>query len=247
MGEYATPVNTLTVNGTNLYTLAKVYVTGSGTFNTPEKDYEVIEVPGRSGDLILPRNRRKNLTIAYPCFIVEDFENNFNALVSFLYNLDDYAKLQDTYHEFYRIGLFTGPLEPDMGQDLSGGSFNLSFNCKPQRYLPNGDTTATIVTSGGNKYINNPTNSKSRPLISFKGYGQFSVNGTTLTMAEHSDTASQTVYVDCESHETYAANGITLNKFMSLSGDFPYLKPEANLITYANTISNFSIIPRWEV
>ena len=40
-----------------------LYVSGSGTFNAPERDVELVEVPGKNGSLVLDNGRFKNITV----------------------------------------------------------------------------------------------------------------------------------------------------------------------------------------
>ena len=46
------PLNHVIVDGKSLSDFG-VYVSGDGTFNAPERDYAVTEVPGRSGTSIM--------------------------------------------------------------------------------------------------------------------------------------------------------------------------------------------------
>lgn len=41
-----------------------IYVSGENTFNGPERGYELVSIPGRSGDLIRDNKRYKNITVS---------------------------------------------------------------------------------------------------------------------------------------------------------------------------------------
>ena len=43
-----------------------LYVSGSGTFNAPERDVDLVEVPGKNGTLVLDNGRFKNIPVTYP-------------------------------------------------------------------------------------------------------------------------------------------------------------------------------------
>ena len=82
-----------------------VHLTGSGTFNSPEKDYETIEIPGRNGDLHISNNRFKNVEVTYKAFIAgedlvtdpgTDFSFKMEAFRSWVLSCDGYKRLEDT-------------------------------------------------------------------------------------------------------------------------------------------------------
>ena len=93
--------HTLTVAGTQLSTFG-MYQSGNKTFASAEKDLEFVEIPGKSGDLVIDRNRFRNITREYDCFIVSDDEADFRTkirnLADFLGSLRTYARIEDTYH-----------------------------------------------------------------------------------------------------------------------------------------------------
>lgn len=111
-----------------------IYLSGEGTYNVPEKDYEFISVPGRSGDVCFWNNRWKNITIEYPCYM-KGLQSNLDAFMYAMTMSDGYCVLQDSYHDYYREAVFAGPVQIKPGQANKRGSFTLSFNCKPQKIL----------------------------------------------------------------------------------------------------------------
>ena len=137
-------INSLTYNGTKSTDLG-VFVTGSGSFDAAELDVEKIEVPGRNGDVILPRNRFKNIEITYPAFIPKAFQNNAQNIRNWLRSAKTYARLEDTYDmAHYRLGLASGvqSFEPANRNDAS--NFEMVFDCKPQRFLKTGETESHV-------------------------------------------------------------------------------------------------------
>ena len=76
-----------------------IYVSGENTFNGPERDYELVSIPGRSGDLIRDNKRYKNITVSYQAFIHRDFLRNTDAARAWLLGSPmQYQKLEDDYH-----------------------------------------------------------------------------------------------------------------------------------------------------
>ena len=81
-----------------------IYVSGEGTFNAPERDVELIEIPGRNGDLIGSDHRLENISVTYSAFIYKDFKQNVENFRTFLLSLDGYQTLTDSYHtDEYRM------------------------------------------------------------------------------------------------------------------------------------------------
>lgn len=213
-------------------------ISGSGTFDAPERDIEQISVPGRSGDLLVDNKRFKNIQISYPAFISKDFLKNFDAFKAFMLKNVGYQRLEDTYHpNYFRMAEFRGPLKPDVKVLNIAGKFDLSFNCQPQLWLKSGEEPIELTESAT---INNPTLYDSKPLIRAYGTGTISFGGETLTVTS----ADEYTDLDCEAMEAYKGE-TNCNSNITLSGnEFPALSSGENEIV----ISGFSqviFIPRW--
>lgn len=121
-----------------------VYISGQGTFNAPQKAYQFYNIPGRNGALIGYDKRFENVNITYQAFIYKDFEKNLAAFRSFLLSVNGYARLEDSYHpDEFRAAAYVGPFDPEVTSKNDAGSFTITFNCKPQRYLKSGETQFT--------------------------------------------------------------------------------------------------------
>lgn len=124
-----------------------VYISGQGTFSAPEKAYSFYAVPGRNGALIGNERRLENIQVSYECFIYADFSKNIADFRTYLLSLDGYQKLTDSYHpDEFRMACFVGPLEPEVTRRNNAGSFTLTFNCKPQRFLTSGNTKYSPIS-----------------------------------------------------------------------------------------------------
>ena len=133
-----------------------VYISGQGTFSAPEKAYEFYNVPGRNGAILGNDHRFENIEVSYECFIYSNFSKNIGDFRTFLLSLDGYEKLIDSYHpDEYRMAVYTGPFEPEVTSKNDAGSFTLTFNCKPQRYLTSGDTVYNWIPGGGQTFTGN--------------------------------------------------------------------------------------------
>ena len=160
-----------------------VYITGQAVFNAPEREVEMISIPGRNGQFALDMGRFENIEVTYPAGIFANTEAEFAEAVSNFRNLlcskRGYVRLQDEYHpEEYRMAIYKSGLELE-NVALKAGEFEITFDCKPQRYLTSGETAVT-VTNGG--VITNPTLFDAQPLLQLIGYGSISINGQTLSV-----------------------------------------------------------------
>lgn len=118
-----------------------VWISGTDVFSAPERDVEYVSVPGRNGDLIIDNGRWNNIQINYPAFIPHGFDSKVDQFRTEIMKLNGYHKLEDTYHpDEFRLASFSYGLAPtNIAAFLRSGEFNLTFNCKPQRFLKSGE------------------------------------------------------------------------------------------------------------
>lgn len=217
-----------------------LYISGSGVYNAPERAYEEIEIPGRDGLLLGHEKRLGNVEITYPAFIYTNFKENIGKLKTYLLSKIGYQVLEDTYYpDYFRRGCYYGGLEVEPTSKNDAGSFDLTFMCKPQRYLVSGRTAVTVASGS---VINNPTEMPSKPLIRVYGTGTIAVNGTQLTVLasrEYTD-------IDCELYDCYYLLE-NRNAYVTFDSDdmhFPELSPGDNEVSYTG-FSEVKITPRW--
>ena len=215
-----------------------LYISGSNVFNAPERAYNEITIPGRNGTLLGSERRLENIPVVYPAFIYANFKVNVAGLRSFLLSRVGYKRLIDSYHpDEFRLGYYSSGLDAEITSKLDAGQFDLTFNCKPQRFLVSGETPITFTGSGT---INNPTLFNAQPLIRVYGTGSITVNGVTITISE----ADGYTDIDCEIMEAYKGT-VLKNYAISLdSTDFPVLSAGVNEITL-NGVTSAIITPRW--
>lgn len=209
---------------------------GGELFTTPQKDVTFYTVPGRNGDLSISNNRYNNIERNINCFIRDNFRENYTALVNFLLSQEGYKRFESTKEpDVFQMAQFLSEIEPTTGAFLKYGSFTLTFNFKPQKWLKSGENAIYI---NNNLTINNPTNQIALPLIKVQGTGSITINDSVLTLANNT---SETV-IDCETQDCYEGT-INRNSDLSIVGGFPVLKKENQI-----TVSGFAscvIIPRW--
>lgn len=116
-----------------------IYVAGNAVFNSPERDVTMIDVPGRNGQLTLDNGRFHNIEVTYPAFVSgngSDIANNIRDFRNAIGSLTGYQRLEDTYHtREFRQAVFRNGIEVDPVIYQTGGEFEITFDCKPQRWL----------------------------------------------------------------------------------------------------------------
>ena len=160
-----------------------VYISGDAVFNAPERDVEMIEIPGRNGAFALDKGRFSNIEVTYPAGLFgateADFAAGINALRNALASRKGYCRLEDDYNpNEYRMAVYKSGLDVTPAM-LKAGEFDIVFECKPQRFRIDGDQPVKM-TDGG--VIDNPTLFEARPLLQVYGYGDIGVNGETITI-----------------------------------------------------------------
>lgn len=136
-------------------------------FGAPERDQDVIGVPGHNGDVINDNGRWKNRTETYECSIVHNFKDNFNAFREAILAEPGYHRLEDTYNpDEYYIAALSGAIEPNYSPKQDSGSFKLTFTRKPQRWLKSGEIEIERINLFPNALdLYNPTKYEAHPLI----------------------------------------------------------------------------------
>lgn len=231
-----------------------IYASGENAYDAPERDVEVVEVPGRNGNIILDNGRWKNIDVVYPCIVDKQFlDNAAAARVWLLGDGVSYRKITDDYNtDSFRMGRYKGGIEyAPMFFNKAKATLDVTFDCRPERFLNSGETWATNIVDGIHQEatITNPTNFEAKPLLYVEketsaNAASVEINGKRFTLdVLPSKTA---FYVDCETMKVYYNDD---NRISAFSGDFPVLAPGSNtvklLITPNTGNANVSIKPRW--
>lgn len=147
-------IHSLIFGGVNS-ALFNVYISGGGTFSAPQRDVEVVSVPGRNGDLIIDNGRWRNIEVRYPAFIPSGFKSNIDAFRAAICRKTGYQRLEDTYHpDEYRLGMLSSGIDPSTKYMNQAASMDLVFNCKPQRFLKSGETAnLSLASTGSAQYL----------------------------------------------------------------------------------------------
>lgn len=249
-----------------------VYITGEAVYNAPKRAVEMVAIPGRNGDLAIDQGRYENIEATYPAGIFADTQEEFAAKMRTFRNLlvsrYNYVRITDDYHpDEYRLGLYHAGLEVEPVAYSRAGEFNITFDCKPQRFLTSGeeplnlylepepwvDHNGTEITDhhsevfyfskmGAN--IENPTETESKPLIVVPKAGTIRIGNKNVTITG----TTYPVYIDCESMEVYTksssgAVSSASDRVSFVPNEFPTI-PAGETSFYTN-IPTLQIIPKW--
>lgn len=131
--------SSLVFNGVDLGKECNMFVLGKGAFGAPSRDVTQIHVPGRNGDILIDNGGWNNVDVTYSsCCILSNFRENIAKLKSYLLANPGYHELIDPYNpDEVRYAEFRGPFTPEAftSKGNNAGMFDLTFNCKPQRFL----------------------------------------------------------------------------------------------------------------
>jgi len=164
-----------------------LYISGDTVYDSPERDVEMISIPGRNGTFALDKGRFNNIEVTYPAGVFSDSQTNFADKVSALRNQlasrTGYRRIEDEYHpDEYRMGVYKRGLEFDPVHYNEASEFEITFDCKPQRFLKSGETEITIPSQGSGYNLTNPTLFESKPLLMVEGYGDINIDDQVISI-----------------------------------------------------------------
>lgn len=131
----------LKFDGVDIEATYGLMIDGVSTWVKPERDVELVHVPGRNGDLIFDNGCWHNVEISYRMLIRSGWKSSFEAFTSWLCGHIGYFRLEDQERHpgVYRMAEFIGPIEPELQFTTETGEFTIIFNCKPQQFLTSGE------------------------------------------------------------------------------------------------------------
>lgn len=242
-------MNHVIFNGTDLTTFG-LYVSGDKTFDSPEKNYTKVSIPGRSGDLYIWDGTYKNVKLKYDAILIppdgKTFSDAAADLRNFLLSVDGYGRIEDDYNpDEYRMGVYSGPISFKPERFIAGKT-GLEFNCMPQRWLKSGEVSIDLYDG---IVINNPTSTTAKPIFS----GLFSTGQGTVTIIAGDNSMrislnpNERIFVDCETMDCFDDSGTPRNNLIKVDNEFISLPPGNTQLTI-QTGSGFydlTMTPRW--
>ena len=213
------------------------FIDSASSWTKPAKKVTKIAIPGRDGDLLIDEGSYANVTVPFRIIIPKNFTTNYTNLMSWISAVSGYAALEYTGDPMvYRMARIQTDVDPTTQAFLRHGSFTLSFDCKPQRWLKQGDIWVPVTAS---TTLNNPTSQTALPIIRIYGTGYIMIGSKKITVS-----TAGTSYIDFDCETMNAYEGST-NRNSNISIDFTSLGlvPGNNGITLSGVTAD--IKPRW--
>lgn len=212
------------------------------TYAGAERDVEYLQIPGRSGDLMIDKKRYKNVPIEYSVIAldrgVKSIAQIAHDVKGWLAAEIGYFELTDTYDpNYYRVAAFNDRF--DIEQELPFlGKAKILFNCKPYKYLISGKSTITLTSHGA---INNPELFPSLPYIKITGSGDITltINNKNFVFRSVSE------YIEIDSETMNAYKGTLSQNTKMFTPKFPKLAAGSNEISWSGNVEKIEITPRW--
>lgn len=161
-----------------------IYVQSVKVFGAPTRDVEMVSIPGRDGEFVLDKGRFNNIQVVYTCafgtYTKYDFNTGVSDFRNWLASRKGYKRLEDEINiGEYRMAVFKDGLDVST-LNKETGTFEVTFDCKPQRWLNDASALPVEIASGDDIY--NPTLFESRPLLEVDGYGTISISGEEVVL-----------------------------------------------------------------
>lgn len=227
-------------------------IRGAASYSAPARKTEKIEIPGRNGALHFDDDTFDNVEVIYPAGISRTLIQQVESVRQWLLAPRGYQRLEDSYHPGeFRLARYASGFElatTSIGNRT--GTFSLTFDAKPQRFMKTGE-----VAVGNNILVQNPTMFRALPIYTVKvkprSSGLFSlrdarnVDVATVQIDNASETGNLTVYIDTENGQSYGQDGQKLNSRVVIDGSLTIKGEEYRKVVSGNANTTVTFKPRW--
>lgn len=218
---------------------AGIYLQKPIVFSEAVPNIESKTIPGRNGDLIFDTGSYKNRSGSASCFCLqEDVETAVSSAGRFLMRKKGYRRLEtsDDPNHYWMARVENSPQMEMRIRVLA--PFDISFDCKPQRFLKSGENAVVFTASGS---LSNQYGQVALPLITLYGQGAGTLTiGSCVVEVIGLD---EVLYLDSDTQNAYNNNG---NQNMNINAPtFPTLPDGETQIAFSGGIERIEIVPRW--
>lgn len=199
---------------------------------------ETIHVAGRNGNIVFETGAFENRKGEAECFCLQqNVEEAITAASSVLLRSNGYNRLETTNDptHYWMARVVNGAQIENRMSFLN--PFTIEFDCKPQRFLKDGEN-AVSIPSGTTLY--NPTAFTALPIIHISGNGAGRLQVGEYVVEIFS--LDGNITLDCDLQNAYYGT-TNLNNTIS-APEFPKLVAGNNEISYTGDWT-VEIIPRW--
>lgn len=251
LSNYFDTLNSFTYNGVNSLDMGLFITEQSGADNAAEPVIETINVPARGNFIMdnrtdeLDNQQFDDYVRKYTCCVDTDFfklglEEHARRLYAWLYGSGiEYRKLSDTYDkDYYTLAYISGKANVTELAKRMLGRVEIEFTCKAYKRAYRGDDVITITEP---VTITNPEGFNTTPYMKIYGSGDVTlyINNRSHGFKNIED------YIEVDSEVMNAYKGDKLQNNKMLTGKFPKLAAGDNNISWAGSVSEIELIPRW--
>lgn len=235
-------MGTFTFNGTDSSRFG-LRVTSDYVINSTGQDIDTVAVAGRDGDLLLPNNRLKSVTIELPCTIMSDRKlTDAESDISDWLNVAGYKDLTLSWDQdfIYRSAFIeTFEIASLMRQF---GKVKLNFLTYPVKFYKQGRTTQTLSNGAT---VNGIGNVNAKPIITLVGSGDctLTINGRKTKLRA----VQNRITLDMQARQVFSGNLPAWDKVVRAPQyQMPYLDAGRNLISWDGDFT-VKMAPYWGV
>lgn len=235
-------MGTFTFNGTDSSKFG-LRVTSDYVINSTGQDIDTVAVAGRDGDLLLPNNRLKSVTIELPCTIMSNRKlTDVEGDISNWLNIAGYKDLTLSWDSdfIYRSAFIeTFEIASLMRQF---GKVKLNFLTYPVKFYKQGRTTQALTNGVA---INGLGNVNAKPIITLVGSGDctLTINGRKTKLRA----VQNTITLDMQARQVFSGNLPAWDKVVRAPQyQMPYLDAGRNLISWDGDFT-VKMAPYWGV
>lgn len=218
----------------------EIVVYGGNVDEIAQRDVKTVTVPGRNGVLHFDNGRFGERTQTYLAYLPGD---SYPARIAYARTVfgrrgKGYKRLEDTFNpDVFSLASFDDAMKPESMAFRTMGLTELSFSCRPERFLRIGEQ---VITASGAVTVANPTGLPAKPLIRVYGTGGvLTVGGEVITI----NTISGYVDLDCDICDAFKGS-TNCNQNVTL-GSFPVFDEGTTGISWTGGITSVEITPRW--
>lgn len=221
-----------------------MYIDSDYELASTTPDYQVIEVPGRDGDLQISNNRFKSFNQEFPITYLGDYKDNIvkieKAKQLFLQDTKWHDMIFSFDPEYIYRASFVGEFK--VKKSATDLTQTLSFNMMPFKYIKSGQSYQTITT--GVK-LNNTGTIPAKPVIKLTGSGDCTMQiGKASVSLKGIDGG---IIMDTDSQLCTNLDN-TRTQFDKMYGEFIEIaKGNQKVVITGKNITKVEILPRWAV
>ena len=235
-------MDTFTFNGTDgsKYGLR---VTSDYVIGSTGQDISTVSVAGRDGDLLLPNNRLKSVTIELPCTIMSNRKlTDAESDISNWLNVAGYKDLTLSWdQDFIYRSAFIETFEV-VSLMRQFGKVKLNFLTYPVKFYKQGRTTQTLSNGA---IVNGLGNVNAKPIITLVGSGDctLTINGRKTKLRD----IQGKITLDMQARQVFSGNLPAWDKVVRAPQyQMPYLDYGRNLISWDGDFT-VKMAPYWGV